>query len=397
MEVEGFVLGDVKYSVRIRHVIADAPARSFIKGTKGHNAYFFCERCYRRGSYLGRVICRYKPPADLYSDKSFSERWYEPHHVSNSPLEKLKLGMITNIPIDYMHLICLGVVKKFLTVFYEGKRPHKLAPKHIALISRKIIEYKYCVPSDFNRKCRPMNRLKFWKATEFRLFILYLGPFVLYKILDKQRHEHFMLLHTAVYILATAWKDSTNVLLAKSLLDKFVSKTETIYGKEFMVYNVHSLLHISDEVLLHGQLDNFSAFCFESYMARLKNLVMSNSNQLAQVARRLSESNPISVPLEESKQLHATSSRSGDNCYLMSSGDICLVTRWEPPIKCKIFRLKQDVCFYPCKSSQLGIFEVGKLTGEVQILKSSLVRKCMFLKQSNESGYVLPLCHLDTK
>lgn len=35
--------------INIKYIVADAPARSFIKNIKTHNAYYGCERCYRRG------------------------------------------------------------------------------------------------------------------------------------------------------------------------------------------------------------------------------------------------------------------------------------------------------------------------------------------------------------
>lgn len=36
--------------------ICDAPARAFLKCTKGHNAYYACERCTIKGRWNGRVV-----------------------------------------------------------------------------------------------------------------------------------------------------------------------------------------------------------------------------------------------------------------------------------------------------------------------------------------------------
>ena len=54
--------------------------------------------------------------------------------------------------------------------------------------------------------------------------------------------------------------------------------------------NVHSLLHLADDVAVHGALDKFSAFPFENYLQKLKRFVRSGKNPIVQIARRLSES-----------------------------------------------------------------------------------------------------------
>lgn len=51
---------------------------------------------------------------------------------------------------------------------------------------------------------------------------------------------------------------------------KFIRTFGDIYGKQFINYNVHNLIHLNDDVLKFGSLDNFSAFPPESYMQYLK-------------------------------------------------------------------------------------------------------------------------------
>jgi hypothetical protein len=303
--------------------------------------------------------------------------------------------MISNIPIDSMHLLYLGVMKKLLLIWYEGKRPHKLSPRELTSISRNIIAYKYCIPRNFNRKCRPLNKLKFWKATELRLFLLYLGPFVLHKVLDSKRFNHFMLLHTSVYILATEGSSHEWIQFAKQMLDTFVSQLRSVYYKEMLVYNFHTLLHISDEVLRHGCLESFSAFRFENFMQTLKGLINSNSNQLVQVARRLSEGD--SANLCQSSRTYIPTNSDKNLFFLTDSGDICHIKRWEPPILAAFFKKKEDIRFYPFSSSKLGIYKVSDFSEERSILKSSLRKQCIFLKDSDSvSGYIIPLCHIDS-
>ncbi|KYN15853.1 hypothetical protein ALC57_11934 [Trachymyrmex cornetzi] len=50
----------------------------------------------------------------LRTDDTFKNRIHIEHHTGDSILEKLAIGMASQISLDYMHLICLGVVKRLL-------------------------------------------------------------------------------------------------------------------------------------------------------------------------------------------------------------------------------------------------------------------------------------------
>lgn len=50
----------------------------------------------------------------------FRNHKYEGHQQSKSVLADLKLGLISQVPLDYMHLVCLGVVKKLIRLWVEN-------------------------------------------------------------------------------------------------------------------------------------------------------------------------------------------------------------------------------------------------------------------------------------
>lgn len=118
-----------------------------------------------------------------------------------------------------------------------------------------------------------------WKATEYRLFLLYLGPLVLKNVPPTALYENFLLFHSAITILICKVNISNmKCEVANKLLCTFIDHCEEVYGTEYLVYNVHMLRHVSDDVKKYGLLDNFSAFPFEIFLGQLKKLVRSRTN-----------------------------------------------------------------------------------------------------------------------
>ncbi|XP_070182273.1 uncharacterized protein [Littorina saxatilis] len=174
-------LGDPVNDVNIACFICDAPARAFIKQVKGHSGYYGCEKCKQKGSWEGRVVFTCTsidaPKRENEDFRVRAELRDTNHQIGVSPLLRLSLGMVSQFPLDYMHLVCLGVVKRLLS--YLIKSP---VQKGLRLGSAVIVEISQCLksireylPREFNRKCRSLDELDRWKATEFRQFMLYSG------------------------------------------------------------------------------------------------------------------------------------------------------------------------------------------------------------------------------
>lgn len=69
---------------------------------------------------------------------------------------------------------------------------------------------------------------------------------------------------------------------AKELLEYFVKKAPHIYGETFTTYNIHSLVHISDDVKNYGvSLNELGAFRFENYLQKLMKFVKKAQNPIA--------------------------------------------------------------------------------------------------------------------
>lgn len=98
-----------------------------------------------------------------------------------------------------------------------------------------------------------------------------------------------MSLHVAINLLCHKNLESNIIIFCKNLLVKYVNDFKVIYGKHHIVYVVHALCHIADDVLRHGQLDGFSSFLYESFNYKIKNMLRKNELPLAQINRRLEE------------------------------------------------------------------------------------------------------------
>ncbi|CAH1106470.1 unnamed protein product [Psylliodes chrysocephalus] len=162
------------------------------------------------------------------------------------------------------------------------------------LISERLELLKKYKPLEFNRKPRTLAELARWKATEFRTFLVYVGPVVLENIVNLAVYEHFLLLYCAITIFLSSRHISVvGINIPSKFLDVFITHSVKIYGAEFFVHNVHALCHLEEEVKAYGPLDEISSFPFENYLGHLKRLVRSPVNPAAQIYRRIKEKSNI--------------------------------------------------------------------------------------------------------
>lgn len=97
-------------------------------------------------------------------------------------------------------------------------------------------------------------------------------------LLSVEKYNHFLLLHCALYIFCSKRANELSCLgKGQELLRKFVTDTNLLSGGDFLVYNMHSLLHLPDDVKNCGKLDNYSAFPFENYLQTIKKMLRAKS------------------------------------------------------------------------------------------------------------------------
>lgn len=285
----GMMYQGLNYCVRISNVICDTPARAFVKQVKGHTGYSGCDRCTANGQYTSNRMTFPDLNAEVRTDSSFSRKLDEEHHNGESPFQKLTIGMISKFPLDYMHLVCLGVTKRWILTLLQGPLKTRLGTQVVSNLSAAQLALRSAIPADFARKPRAFSDVTRWKATEFRLFLLYTGLLTLVGKVPDEIYKNFLLLSVSIRILVSPTLCQKWNSHAHELLKNFIEHCSQLFGEQFVVYNVHGLIHLPAEVAIHGPLDKFSSFPFENYLGKIKRMVRKGNQVIQQVFLRLKE------------------------------------------------------------------------------------------------------------
>lgn len=284
----GITFCNQTFTIKLNAFICDAPAQAFVKGIVGHNGYHGCGRCTQTGEWLNKRLSFPELEFTNRTDESFKRRWDGDHHKNDSNLEELGIGMVTQFPSDYLHLLCLGVPKKLILFWTTGPLKTRLPFFKQQLISNGLHNCKLTQPCEFQRRCRGIDELCYWKGSEFRTFLLYTGPVVLKNVLSMEEYKNFLSLHIAARICNADYLIN-QLDVAKRLFEYFVKSFIDIYGEEYVSYNLHNLLHVVDDVKKFGKLENYSAFPFESYLGKIKKTLRSGNKLLEQAVNRIEE------------------------------------------------------------------------------------------------------------
>lgn len=285
LTTDGYKYLSHSYDFKLSKVLCDTPARSFVKGSKSCTGYFGCDKCSVEGEYLGRVV--FLGHGALRTDDSFRSRENPEHHIRESPFELINIDMIKAFPLDYMHLVCEGVVRKCLMNLCSAKIPYKCSTNGFNAITNILTNCN--VVCDFSRKPRTLKHLGLWKATELRIFILYVVPLLTYCTeIHKDLVSTLTTLHLLVF-LSCHPEMHTLIIDIDNLAKLFIQQCKVIWGSQFIVYNVHSLTHLSQDLSEHGVLDNFSCFWAENFIRFVKTKARGSRFILEQVIKRVTE------------------------------------------------------------------------------------------------------------
>lgn len=181
----------------------DAPACAFVLKTKTHTGFYSCARCTVKGQYLERRVCFPNLQCSMRTHEDSINKIQRQYHTDGDVTTILSIpnfDVVNNFSLNYMHIVCFGVVKKILMLWKgnlgigrRGINNQKLNNRIIKNISNRLISFKTCIPCDFVRKPRSLVELSRWKATEYRLFLLYVGVVSIHLIVPKKLYQLFYL------------------------------------------------------------------------------------------------------------------------------------------------------------------------------------------------------------
>ena len=169
-------INDVHYDFKIRVIICDAPARSFLKCIIGHTGYISCERCLNKGQSCQRRIVYNSTEGNnqLRSGEQFLQmKYYPEHQKERSPLLNLhNFDCVLQMPLDYMYLILQSVLKRMWYYLIKGPKECRISSTQVNEISDRLVSFSGLMPSEFCRQPRSLSEISYWKATEFRQLLL---------------------------------------------------------------------------------------------------------------------------------------------------------------------------------------------------------------------------------
>ena len=177
-----------------------------------------------------------------------------------------------------------------------------------------------------------------------------------------------------------------------------MSNASKIYGKTFTTYNIHSLIHITDDVQNHGvDLNQISSFPFENYLQVLKKIVRNSQNPVVQITKRIKELEGSGATISR-KVCQTKVSTDERNCWFINkAGQYLRVNEINDGVCiCSVINSSDTEDFFIdlCKSTLVEICRVRKTVHmrrkNFEINKLGRKVFCFSLK---DHFVLLPLCH----
>lgn len=127
-----------KFMPLILSCCCDLPAKADLQGLIGHSGYFGCGFCFHPGiSVAGekKSVIRYVQSTINYEIRTHSSMIETYRALKSAPIKGVKsksclvaakdFDLIFDFPIDYMHCVLLGVMKKLLNLWMDSSNHSK--------------------------------------------------------------------------------------------------------------------------------------------------------------------------------------------------------------------------------------------------------------------------------
>ena len=184
-------------------------------------------------------------------------------------------NFVNNITVEYLHLVCLGVVKKCVELtFRVGESRSRITKRKLSLPSQFNSQILgVLVVREFNRRIRELD-FSFCKGQEFRNLVLFFFPLIL-NCIEPFAKERNMWLYLSYMVRSCILPSEEFKHFPLNVLDKCASSFYSLYQQLFGVKNCTYSIHVFGshliEMRFHGPLTLTSAFPFESFYGEMRN------------------------------------------------------------------------------------------------------------------------------
>ena len=267
----------------------DLPAKAMVCNSMQFNGAYGCSKCLQRGQTEktdkgGHVhVFPFQkenpkgPPRTcqlvLQNTREVMERKMQHINGIKGPSWLALLthfDIVDGTSVDYMHCVLEGVVKLLLNLWFSrifAGKPYNIS-RDVGLVDKRLEQLQ--PTCNISRRPRSIQaHLKYWTASELRSFLFFYGPIVLKDTLPEAYYKHFIFLSEAIFLLSMEHITTEQINHAERLLYHFCLIFASLYALRYCTANVHSLLHLPDDVRNLGPLWTHSCFAFENLNGRL--------------------------------------------------------------------------------------------------------------------------------
>lgn len=287
--------------------VFDSGARYKLLNLSSHAGYYACTFCYQKTVYYPKRGCKFvivDQPAPLRTHDSMMDNMLQFHNSTERNFKKkihwakgcvgftklvelhpyFDLGR--GVIVDFMHNALLGCTRTLVLHFREsfGLEYYIGDPDITNIINSRLEMIR--PPSSITRTPREITQAKKWKASEWRMFLIFYGLLCFDTLLPQKHLIHFALLSKAFYLLLQKSIPVTDFEIANQYLRRFVYLNQDYYGEFSMNYNVHLLLHVVAGVKDWGPLWGPNTFIFEGENRHLRDMNTSSGHVGIQLTRR---------------------------------------------------------------------------------------------------------------
>lgn len=290
------VSGGVKHlKAKLLIGVFDLPAKAMATNFIQFNGKHGCTYCTDEGTYFSHR--RIYLPNDNHTSRKTHEvtrcaRRAEREGITVCGIKGFSIlspyiSIPKSVPIDYMHAVLEGVTKSLIRFWFDSTNhgTRFYLGTQVGDINRALLRIK--PPHEFRRTPRSVTTSKYWKASEFRAWLLFYSIPVLSDFLPLDYLEHLSLLVSSMHILLSTSISKPHLEVAHLMLVRFYELIPVLYPQTLCTMNSHSLIHLCECVQRWGPLWCFSTFGFENLNGYMKKHCHGTRNVLPQLINNI--------------------------------------------------------------------------------------------------------------